>query len=206
MSINASGFVQAPTEFFRPADVIKQAVLLHYGDDPEIEPGELWVRILLPAGQPEEYEQIIRAFMRDHRAAMGEIPHYLAEKLREISLVEFTFPDNPVTREGHGPRCSMLVGERVAEVRARELGEATHVVTRLGPANLEALDTLIRAGIADDRAAAIRWVLARFRQQPEYEQLRERVRETGRLRAVHRPLPEADTDRAVYRQHRARDR
>ena len=30
-----------------PGDVIKQAVLLHYGDDPEIEPGELCVRILL---------------------------------------------------------------------------------------------------------------------------------------------------------------
>jgi hypothetical protein len=30
-----------------PGDVIKQAVLLHYGDDPEIEPGELWVRVLL---------------------------------------------------------------------------------------------------------------------------------------------------------------
>ena len=24
-----------------PGDVVKQAVLLHYGDDPEIEPGEL---------------------------------------------------------------------------------------------------------------------------------------------------------------------
>ena len=42
-----------------PGDVIKQAVLLHYGDDPEIEPGELWVRILLPADRPEEYEQIL---------------------------------------------------------------------------------------------------------------------------------------------------
>jgi hypothetical protein len=180
-----------------PADVIKQAVLLHYGDDPEIEPGELWVRVLLPAGRPEEYEQIIRAFMRDHQAAMEDIPRYLAEKLREIRLVEFTFPDNPVTRDGHGPRCSMLVGDRLADVQARELGEATRVNVRLGPANLETLDTLIMAGIADDRADAIRWVLARFRQQPEYEQLRERVRETGRLRAVHRRLPEADTDRAV---------
>ena len=181
-----------------PADVIKQAVLLHYGDDPEIEPGELWVRILLPAGRPEEYEQILIAFERDHRAAMQEIPCYLAEKLREIRLVEFTFPDNPVTSGGHGPRRSLIVSDRVTDVRERELGEATRVDVRLGPANLEALDTLIRAGIADDRAAAVRWVLARFRQQPEYEQLRERVRETGRLRAVHRPLPEADTDRAVF--------
>jgi hypothetical protein len=181
-----------------PGDVIKRAVLLHYGDDPEIEPGELWVRILLRAGRPEEYEQILVAFERDHRAAMQEIPRYLAEKLREIRLVEFTFPDNPVTSGGHGPRRSLIVSDRVTDVRERERGEATRVDVRLGPANLEALDTLIMAGIADDRAAAVRWVLARFRQQPEYEQLRERVRETGRLRAVHRPLPEADTDRAVF--------
>ena len=181
-----------------PGDVIKQAVLLHYGDDPEIEPGELWVRVLLPADRPEDYEQILVAFERDHRAAMQEIPRYLAEKLREIRLVEFTFPDNPVTSGGHGPRRSLIVSDRVTDVRERELGEATRVDVRLGPANLEALDTLIMAGITDDRAAAVRWVLARFRQQPEYEQLRERVAETGRLRAVHRPLPEADTDRAVF--------
>lgn len=181
-----------------PADVIKQTVLLHHGDDPEIEPGELWVRVLLPADRPEDYEQIIRAFMRDHQAAMEEIPRYLAEKLREIRLVEFTFPDSPNTSGGHRPRCSMIVGQRVTDVREQGLAEATRVDVRLGPANLEALDTLIMAGIADNRAAAVRWVLARFRQQPEYEQLRERVRENGRLRAVHRPLPGAETDRAVF--------
>ena len=183
-----------------PGDVIKQAVLLHYGDDPEIEPGELWVRVLLRADRPEDYEEIIEAFMRDHegQAAMEEFPRYLAETLREIRLVEFTFPDNPVTHKGHGPRCSMIVGQRVTDARAWELGEATRVHARLGATNLETLDTLIMAGIADDRGDAIRWVLARFRQQPDYEQLRERVAETGRLRAVHRPLPEADTDRAVF--------
>jgi hypothetical protein len=180
-----------------PADVIKQAVLLHYGDDPEVEPGELWVRVFLRADRPEEYEQIIQAFIRDHQAALEGIPHYLAEKLREIRLVEFTFSNNPVTRPGHAPRCSMIVGQREADLRAG-LGEATRVDARLGPANLEILDTLIMAGIADDRADAIRWVLDRFRQQPEYEQLGERARETDRLRAVHRPLPEADTDRAGF--------
>ncbi len=181
-----------------PGDVIKQAVLLHYGDDPEIEPGELWVRILLRADRPEDYEQIVSAFARDHQTAMDEFPRYLAETLREIRLVEFTFPDNPVTSGGHGPRRHLIVGQRVTDVREQELAEATRVDVRLGPANLEALDTLIMAGIADNRAAAVRWVLARFSQQPEYEQLRERARETGRLRGVHRPLPEADTDRAVF--------
>jgi hypothetical protein len=105
-----------------PADVIKQAVLLHYGDDPEIEPGELWVRILLPADRPEDYEQILMAFERDHRAAMQEIPRYLAEKLHEIRLVEFTFPDNPVTSGGHGPRRSLIVSDRVTDVRGTGTG------------------------------------------------------------------------------------
>jgi hypothetical protein len=55
-----------------PGDVIKQAVLLHYGDDPEIEPGELWVRVFLRADRPEDYEQILRAFDCDHQAAIEE--------------------------------------------------------------------------------------------------------------------------------------
>jgi hypothetical protein len=162
-----------------PGDVIKQAVLLHYGDDPEVEPGELWVQVLLRADRPEDYEQIIRAFMRDQQAAMEEIPRYLAEELREIRLLEFTFSTNPATSESDGPSNRMEFGQRLAEER----GEATHVPGRPGPAGLETLDTLIMAGIADDRADAIRWVLAPFRQQPEYEQLRERVGEIDRLRA-----------------------
>ena len=102
-----------------PGGVIRQAVLLHYGDDPEIEPGELWVRVLLRADRPEDYEQIVSAFARDHQAAMDEFPPYLAETLREIRLVEFTFPDNPVTSGGHGPRRHLIVGQRVADVRNR---------------------------------------------------------------------------------------
>jgi hypothetical protein len=180
-----------------PADAIKQAVLLHYGDDPEIEPGQLWVRVLLPGDQPEEYEHILSAFWLDHQATIEEIPRYLAETLREIRLVEFTFSDNPVTSASHSYRRHLLVGDQLAEARARERGEA-RVDARLGSANLEAVDTLIMAGIADDRADAIGWALARFRQQPEYEQLRECVRETGRLRAAHRPRSEADTDCAVF--------
>jgi hypothetical protein len=53
-----------------PGDAVQRAVLLHYGDDPEIEPGELWVRVFLRADRPEDYEQILRAFDRDHQAAI----------------------------------------------------------------------------------------------------------------------------------------
>jgi len=99
-------------------------------------------------------------------------------------MVEFTFSANPVTSEkDDGPCNRMEFGQRLADLQAWERGEATHVPAHLGPAGLETVDTLIMAGIADDRADAIRLVLPRFREQPEYEQLRERVREIDRLRA-----------------------
>ena len=37
-----------------PGTAVRQAVLLQYGDDPEIEPGALWVRVLLDADEPED--------------------------------------------------------------------------------------------------------------------------------------------------------
>jgi len=166
-----------------PGDAVQRVVLLHYGDDPEIEPGELWVRVFLRVGQPEDHEQILLAFDRDRQAAIEEFLLELIAKLREIRLVEFTFSNNPVTSEKDGPCNRMQFGQRLADLQAWEVGEATHVPAHLGPAGLETLDTLIMAGIADDRADAIRLVLPRFRQQPEYEQLRERVREIDRLRA-----------------------
>ena len=54
--------------------------------------------------------------------------------------------------------------------------------TTLGRSGLETVDTLIMAGIADTRADAISWALARIRERPAYEWLREHVREIDRLR------------------------
>ena len=62
--------------------------------------------------------------------------------------------------------------------------EAVHrtCTLRWACAGLETLDTLIMAGIADTRADAIGWALARTRERPAYERLREQVREIDRLR------------------------
>jgi Arc/MetJ-type ribon-helix-helix transcriptional regulator len=62
-------------------------------------------------------------------------------------------------------------------------GELTPVMARLGPSDLETLDTLITAGIATNRADAVRWALARIRERPAYEQLRARAREIEQLKA-----------------------
>jgi hypothetical protein len=162
---------------------VRRAVLLHYGDDPEIGPGDLWVRVLLDADGPQDYEPTLTALRLANSMAIEQFAGYLAEKLPEIRLVEYTFSNpNPVTRDGHGPRMSNLVGERLSDIQEWEHGETTRELTRLGPAGLETLDTLIMAGTAATRAEAIRWALDRIRERPAYQRLRELRSEADKLR------------------------
>jgi Arc/MetJ-type ribon-helix-helix transcriptional regulator len=165
-----------------PGTAVRQAMLLQYGDDPEIGPGDVWVRVLLDADRPENYEPTLTAFCLADETAGEQFAGYLAEKLPEIRLVEYTFSNNPVTRDGHGPRVSSLVGERLSDIQEWERGETTLKPTRLGPAGLETLDTLIMAGIAATRAEAIRWALDRIRERPAYQRLRELRSATDKLR------------------------
>ena len=68
-------------------------------------------------------------------------------------------------------------------MRDRGAGDLTPVMARLGPVDLETLDTLITAGIAANRAEAVRWALARIRERPAYAQLLDRVREIDEIKA-----------------------
>ena len=157
-----------------PASALQQAVLLQYGDDPEIEPGDLWVRVLLDADGPEDdWEPALTAFEQTNKAAIEQFTGYLATKLREIRLVEYTFSNNPVTCDGKGPRAIVHTAQCLSDIQEWEHGEVTFVLAALGPAGLETVDTLIMAGIAATRAEAIRWSLDRIRERPEYQRLRE---------------------------------
>ena len=166
-----------------PGTAVRQAVLLHYSDDPEIGPGDLWVRVLLgkPNG-PQDYWPALMAFRIANYPAIEQFAGYLAEKLPAIRLVEYTFSNpNPVTRDGHAPRLSNLVGERPSDIEEREHGEWP-ALARLGPAGLDTLDTLIMAGTVVTRAAAIRWAVDRIRERPAYQRLRELRREADTLK------------------------
>jgi len=165
-----------------PGAAVRQAVLLQYGDDPEIGPGDLWVRVLFDADGPDDREPTLMAFRLANSTAIEQFAGYLAEKLPEIRLVEYTFSNNPVTRDGHGPRMSNLVGERLSDIQEREHGETTLELARLGPASLETLDTLIKTGTAATRAEAIRWALDRIRERPAYQRLGELRGEADKLR------------------------
>ena len=156
-----------------PGTAVRQAVLLQYGDDPEIEPGDLWVRVLLdePDGPDDDWGPALTAFEQANEAAIEQFRGYLAAKLREIMAVEYVFSNDPVTCDGEGPRGGMPVAQRLSDISEWEHGEATFVLAALGPAGLETVDTLIMAGIAATRAEAIRWAVDRVRERPAYRRL-----------------------------------
>ena len=64
-----------------------------------------------------------------------------------------------------------------------EQEQLTPVMTRLGPADLAAVDTLIVAGIGGSRAEILRWAVSRIREHPAYAQLQDRVHEISQLKA-----------------------
>jgi hypothetical protein len=102
-----------------PGTAVRQAVLLQYGDDPRIEPGDLWVRVLLdqPDGPVDDWGPVMAAFEQAHETAIGQFRGYLAEKLREIMVVEYVFANHPGSYDGEGPHNYMEVAERLSDIQ-----------------------------------------------------------------------------------------
>jgi hypothetical protein len=166
-----------------PDGSIDRVELLRYGDDPEIEPGKLLVRVHVePPGEPGDDDDPMDDWEHAHRELTRGLHDRLSRKVPEVSRIEFVMD----TAKGrHTSRIGMLnVPLSDMEERARSGGgPLTAVMARLATIDLETLDTLIRAGIAPTRAEAVRWALARIRERPAYQQLRERTRELEELKS-----------------------
>ncbi len=183
-----------------PDDGVRRVSVLQYGDDPGVEPGELLVRVFIVAsGGPEERRQALEDFERRHSSALTEVRRDL-NMIREIGPIEIVAGgeggeggdggDGGEGGEGgeggsKGLQPRMRMGPRALNLKGDGLGAAplVPVMARLGPADLETVDTLITAGIAANRAEAVRWALARIRERPAYIRLRERAREIEELKA-----------------------
>jgi hypothetical protein len=174
-----------------PGAPIERTEVLQYGDDPEIEPGQVLARVVVdPQGATDEEGNEDRgrrldAFRDAHRDAMHQLRDDIS-KLPVPAILEFTTGGEPPA-EGEGPK-RMVARMRLGggpPGRIIPVGEApmTPVMARLGPEDLETLDTLITVGIATSRAEAVRWALARIRERPAYEQLRARTREIEELKS-----------------------
>jgi hypothetical protein len=163
-----------------PGAAIERVEVLQYGDDPKIEPGELQGRIVLESGSSEEErKRTLHDFHEAHDDAIREMRCGL-DRFPEVGALEFI--------TGGGPQDNRVPVLKMRLERPREALEAagvplTPVMARLGPEDLETVDALITAGIAANRAEAVRWALARIRERPAYEKLRERAREIEELKA-----------------------
>lgn len=162
-----------------PSEGIERVVLLQYGDEPVVEPGELALRIYVGAGDDEkDRERVADDFGREYKQQLKDLREELNKKMPEVRRLEVRFGG-----DGGGPRMTLATPGRSLEARALAGGDLTPVMARLGPVDLETLDTLITAGIAGNRADAVRWALARIRERPAYEQLRGKAREIEELKA-----------------------
>jgi len=161
-----------------PGAPIERVAVLGYGDDPEIEPGQLLARVYLEAGDGQTArEQAVKAFHQAHGEAVHELRRDL-DRLPGIALLEVT----AAGEEGAdclGPRLRLMT--RGGPAPGGD-GQLVPVMARLGPADLETVDVLITAGIAANRAEAVRWALARIRERPAYAQLQQRAREIEELK------------------------
>jgi hypothetical protein len=167
-----------------PDGAISRVQVLEYGDDPAVEPGDVAVRVFfprpdLPEGE-EADEEIVGSFEKANREHIKKLNDGLP---RFIAWLEFE-PD----RDGGAdkPRRNVLKlarGGRAPKPLDEMPEEFTPVMTRLGPADLAAVDMPITAGIAGSRAEVLRWAVGRIRENPAYAQLQDRVREIGELKA-----------------------
>jgi hypothetical protein len=205
-----------------PDGAVQEVSLLQYGDDPRVEPGELVVRILVPAsnaadagasagagaasaaagagaasaaagsgaasaaagsgesagsGEPAGFRpghEPLDGFKQAHGGALERFRDVISRELPEVGFLELTVDA--------GPQRKGVMRLRLGHVPAGRPGDLTPVMARLGPTDLQTLDTLITTGIAANRADAVRWALARIRERPAYAELRERARQIGELK------------------------
>lgn len=154
---------------------IHSVALLQHGEDPVAEPGELVLRLIViqpPSehGEPAEPHTVLKP------PVMKQFRHELAQRLPEVRRIQIKLEDD----SGHPVKGHFFMG--LDDQTRPTDNEFTPVMARLRPAELEIVDTLISAGIAANRAEAVRWALARIGERPAYAQLRQHTRDIERLK------------------------
>jgi hypothetical protein len=169
-----------------PGPAVQGVRVLQYGDEPEIEPGQLLVQVVIepPEGQrPDGTEAdalIVSEFDHSQKEAIQGFRHDL-RSVPQVAMVEFVLPGDGYPGRYPGPRTRISQAELV--LLQQPDAPLVPIMARLGPADLETVDTLIAAGVAASRAEAVRWALARIRERPAYARLREHADQIQELKA-----------------------
>ena len=161
---------------------IRRVELLQHDDAPMIEPGQLMPRLVLAGLVARRAEPDPRKLRKEARTlklqigpGLNQFRDDLLRRWPEIRYFELMFVD------GNGQTVDSTV-RFVEDGREAADGEFTHVMVRLKAPELDIVDTLIAAGIANNRAEAIRWALNRIRERSAYEELRQHTRDIERLK------------------------
>jgi hypothetical protein len=163
---------------------LRRVELLQHDEAPMIEPGQLMPRLVFrdpverlqePHPDPRKVAKAGRTFKLAVGPGLNQFRDNLLERRPEIRYVEVMQEDDSGQRTAGSVRF-------VEDGREATDGEFTHVMVRLKTPELDIVDTLIAAGIANNRAEAIRWALTRIRDRPAYEELREHTRDIQRLK------------------------
>ena len=165
------GLIEQEVRGHFPEGTVDSVAVLQYGDDPAVEPGQAVVQVTV-AAEPEGGEGQLETFHRANRDAIRDLHRDICRRWPQATRFMF------VTGDGEGRKFMWR-----APVPDEPPGDLTPVMARLGPADLETLDTLITAGFAANRAQAVRWALARIRERPAYAELRERAKEIESLKS-----------------------
>jgi len=169
-----TGLIEQDVKGRFPEGVLDSVTVLQYGDDPAVEPGEVMIQVTVgSAAEPTGHGTPPEPFPRAYRDTLQQIQRDIQQRWPQTTRFKL------VSNQGEGRGMFILRPPGAEEPP----GDLTPVMARLGPADLETLDTLITAGFAANRAQAVRWALARIRERPAYAELRERAKEIENLKS-----------------------
>jgi Arc/MetJ-type ribon-helix-helix transcriptional regulator len=159
-----------------PGRLIDRVGLQQFGEDPDIEPGELLGRIVLALprgadpGDARVRQRVLDDFQQANPGGIDGLRKAFGARSAGAGLFAGDEPD------AAGPVIRLMLRASGRAILFNPGGEQPRTVVRahLGPDDLETLDTLIAAGIAGSRAEAVRWALARIRESPAYAHTRAR--------------------------------
>jgi Peptidase family S41/N-terminal domain of Peptidase_S41 in eukaryotic IRBP len=135
---------------------VERAVLLEHGDDPAIEPGQLMVRVFVPAPEePADYEQALAAWQEAHRAGMDTMRNELSLRLPSARLLEFTFDDPGqtmprITMPDDGSLAAEQMSGREIVTTALSLLRANYVFPEVAEQAATAVEARLAAGEYDN--------------------------------------------------------
>ena len=135
---------------------VQRAVLLEHGEDPAIGPGQLMIRVFVPApDEPADYEQALAAWQDAHRAGMEQLRRELSLRLPAARLLEFTFDDPGgaaprITMPDDGSLAAEQMSGREIVTTAMSLLRANYVFPEVAEQAATAVEARLAAGEYDN--------------------------------------------------------